>query len=412
MKQQADLDLAGEVDGVPERFVPELYAASLIEAEHLNRYWWAAGLARGAAVLDAGCGVGYGTAILAQRSGAHVLGVDVAGAVLDAVRPTMPANVELQQADLYSLPHADASFDTVVCFELIEHVDEPGRVVKELARVLKPDGLLIISTPNADVSEGQNPHHHHEMGLDELQQLLGAHFDHLDVNYQSAWLNVAIFGADLQQAVTTAPTPLPTTKVQGQAGDRATYFVVLASQNTIEEPSPSAVMTTPAEFDQWSELWRQQREHIDWLEANRHELVRRNEELQKGRALLVQAQAESVRAATLEFELGAERQRAEHQLHLLRIALHDERVQAHELQVELYAERVRSHELRVEIHADRERLHVLHAELDAQRRSSHELQAVITGLHRRLDDVYGSTSWRVTSPMRRVTGRLRSRSGG
>src|SRR5947209_13622457 len=105
-----------------ERFVPDQDRGRLIEAEHLARYLWAAQLASGRRVLDAGCGTAYGCRLLAEAGASDVVGVDLAEPVLDAVREQMPSGVTLERADLRELPFPAGGFDLVVCFEVIEHL--------------------------------------------------------------------------------------------------------------------------------------------------------------------------------------------------------------------------------------------------------------------------------------------------
>ena len=138
-----------------ERFVPEAMGGQLIEAEHHARYRHAAQLVAGRSVLDAGCGVGWGSALLAHAGAARVTGLDIdAGALADATGRTDAAT--FVRGDLMDLPFADASFDVVVCFEAIEHVLGPLLALDELRRVLAPDGVLTVSSPNpGDLSRGE-----------------------------------------------------------------------------------------------------------------------------------------------------------------------------------------------------------------------------------------------------------------
>ena len=124
-----------------ERFVPEAMGGQLIEAEHHARYRHAAQLVAGRSVLDAGCGVGWGSVVLAGAGAARVTGLDIdAAAISDARRRTDA--VGFVRGDLADLPFADASFDVVVCYEAIEHVAQPLVVLDELRRVLTADGVL------------------------------------------------------------------------------------------------------------------------------------------------------------------------------------------------------------------------------------------------------------------------------
>jgi SAM-dependent methyltransferase len=158
-----------------ERFVPEAMGGELIEAQHHARYRLAAQQASGRRVLDAGCGVGWGAALLLDAGAQSVAGVDISvGAVEDAT--ARAAEGRFVVGDLHELPFGDASFDLVTCFEAIEHVEEPRRALDELARVLATNGLLFVSSPNPQVYPPGNPFHIHEFAPDELHAELAERF--------------------------------------------------------------------------------------------------------------------------------------------------------------------------------------------------------------------------------------------
>src|SRR5438132_386474 len=127
----------------PERFDPKAMHGTLMEAEHLARYWWAASLVSGRRVLDAGCGTAYGSEILARAGASEVVGVDADPAAVKEARAST-TGVTLEVGDARDLPHPDRSFDVAVCFEVIEHVDDPETILDELRRVLGGDGLLVV----------------------------------------------------------------------------------------------------------------------------------------------------------------------------------------------------------------------------------------------------------------------------
>src|SRR5689334_20721744 len=113
-------------------------------AWHLARYTFAAGLVRpGATVLDAACGVGYGTRTLAA-AGASVVAIDCAPEAVSAAR-THGAAASLAVADLHTLPFQDDAFEGVVCFEVLEHLEHPERFLDEVVRVLRPGGWFAVS---------------------------------------------------------------------------------------------------------------------------------------------------------------------------------------------------------------------------------------------------------------------------
>lgn len=164
-----------------ERFTPECERE--IAYEHWHRYAFARSLARGRRVLDAACGEGYGSAMLARAGAAAVLGVDLdAASVAHAVRRygAVPG-LRFGQADatrLEALP--DAAFDLVVSFETLEHVQDQARLLDGLARVLAPGGVLLVSTPDrpnyTPPGGGPNPFHVRELDLAEFEALLAARF--------------------------------------------------------------------------------------------------------------------------------------------------------------------------------------------------------------------------------------------
>ena len=99
-------------------------------------------------VLEIGCGRGGFAASLARR-GARVTGSDFSPAALDLARKEFKGlDIEWVQADIQRLPFGDATFDSVVSCETIEHVPNPAQAIAELARVLRPNGALVLTTPN------------------------------------------------------------------------------------------------------------------------------------------------------------------------------------------------------------------------------------------------------------------------
>src|ERR1700761_2599769 len=131
----------------PERFDPAAEGGRLIESEHRARYRWAARLVDGKAVLDCACGTGYGLEMYKQAGATALTGVDISAEAVAATKERC-GEATVLQGDLRELPLADDSFDVVTCFETIEHVENAAAAIAELRRVLKPDGILVISSPN------------------------------------------------------------------------------------------------------------------------------------------------------------------------------------------------------------------------------------------------------------------------
>ena len=161
-----------------ERFAPEQKGA--IWHEHWHRYCVAAPLARGLRVLDAACGEGYGSFLLAAEAG-EVIGVDIAAeAVAHAQARYRATNLRYVRASCVALPLPDDGVDVVVSFETIEHLSEQAAMLAEFRRVLAPGGVLVISSPNKPVYSGEEPFenefHVKELTRDELQALLAPGF--------------------------------------------------------------------------------------------------------------------------------------------------------------------------------------------------------------------------------------------
>ena len=162
-----------------ERFLPWIEDAT-IAYEHLHRYAYASQFVAGAVVLDLGSGEGYGASLLARTASA-VIGVDVdPESVSHAQRKYTRPNLDFVAASAMQIPFVDP-IDVVVCFETLEHIDDQHDLIREAKRLLKPEGLLIISTPDkrtySDEPHADNPFHTRELYFEEFRELLGTHFN-------------------------------------------------------------------------------------------------------------------------------------------------------------------------------------------------------------------------------------------
>lgn len=171
-----------------ERFVPDQQRGEVIEADHLARYVWASQFARGRTALDAGCGLGYGTAILARAGAAYTSGIDID-------EETIPRAVELfgdaanfGLGDLLSLPFPRDAFNLITCFEALEHLADPERALDELDRVMMEGGILIVSSPNRGVYPAGNPYHLNEYTAEELEESLRRRFANVRMMRQAVYL--------------------------------------------------------------------------------------------------------------------------------------------------------------------------------------------------------------------------------
>jgi ubiquinone/menaquinone biosynthesis C-methylase UbiE len=282
-----------------ERFLPD--QAGEMWAEHWHRYHYVQRFVAGKRVLDVACGEGYGSALMA-RGASSVVGVDISA---DAVRHATAAysdvnNLRYVEARCTKIPFADASFDVAVSFETIEHISEHDEFLDEIKRVLTPQGLLIISSPNkaeySDARNFANEFHVKELYRDELAAQLAKRFQH------AKWLSqrngfYSLITADATQnpishgrfepvspqmadvLTVSKAVPLETT-----ANHAALYFLVLASDDaaTINNvAATTSAFTDKEEFamNDYRKIYRDlvnlaekhQRLH-DALAAKQHEI--------------------------------------------------------------------------------------------------------------------------------------------
>lgn len=237
-----------------ERFIPGTRGE--IWVEHWHRYHFAARWAKGLRVLDAACGEGYGSALLARHA-THVTGVDLSPeAIAHAKRAYASlANTEFIEASIAKLPLPDASFDVVVSFETLEHIPVQQEFIAEIARVLKPGGVLVMSCPNkleySDKRHFDNEFHVKELYREELAALVALRFPEVRwYGQRPSFFSViapesAAASGELIEVVESAP---------GEAGakiENPLYFLIVAghSNEAVDHvPPPLSVLS---DRDEW-----------------------------------------------------------------------------------------------------------------------------------------------------------------
>lgn len=181
-----------------ERFVPgKMFKHS--EVEHMHRYSAVQNILRDKVVLDAACGTGYGSNMIAEVAN-MVYGVDISHEAIEYATNTFCElkNVKYVQADIMKLPFNDEMFDAVVSFETIEHVGEKiqNKFLEEIRRVLKPDGILVMSTPNKEIytvraGNAATEWHVKEFFEDEFDRFLRSKFR--NVKYYQQYISKASY---------------------------------------------------------------------------------------------------------------------------------------------------------------------------------------------------------------------------
>ncbi len=224
-----------------------------IEAEHLARYAWAAQFATGRRILDAACGTAYGTAMLAAAGASEVVGVDIDERIIETARSTAAPSTSFEVTDLRKLPYGDAEFDLVVCFEAIEHVADPGLVLDQLARVLRSDGLLLVSTPNRNVYTPGNPFHLRELTPNELEEELSKRFRSVALRRQHTWVSSGIFDDEaFEVGDNEVIDGVEVRKACANEAGKETYTLGLASDGELPVGRGLLGLTSDVDIRDWS----------------------------------------------------------------------------------------------------------------------------------------------------------------
>jgi ubiquinone/menaquinone biosynthesis C-methylase UbiE/glycosyltransferase involved in cell wall biosynthesis len=219
-----------ELPWTGERYLPSIQGG--VELEHFHRYLFAEQLVKGKCILDIASGEGYGSALMA-RSAASVVGVDISeDAVIHAREKYRADNLEYRVGSCAAIPLEDHSVDVIVSFETIEHHDQHEEMMREIKRVLKPEGVLLISCPDkleySDKPGYKNEYHVKELYREEFVQLLADHFKkHVMFGQRAAYGSLILQEEGLYENVTARIDDKFAPPVKGLAN--AVYLIAIAS---------------------------------------------------------------------------------------------------------------------------------------------------------------------------------------
>ncbi len=220
-------------------------------AEHLHRYALALEFAKNCDVLDVACGEGYGSALLTKVA-RSVIGVDCdAPTIAHAWAKYRAKNLQFAEGRVEKLPLPASSVDLVVSYETLEHLEDHDAMMKEIKRVLRPGGRLLISTPNSKpyrkVSGKLNPFHLRELDLPGFTKLLSKHFKHVNVSCQRSVTGSWISPLDARA--------VPTTEYSGNfeqlnelKSDTDTPYLIAIASDLAVPALPTSLFNSKAEL--------------------------------------------------------------------------------------------------------------------------------------------------------------------
>ena len=400
-----------ELEWSGERYVPQLEGN--IKLEHVHRYLIARVSCRGQRVLDIACGEGYGSALLADVA-SLVIGVDIApDAIAHASRRYGQPHLTFLTGHCAAIPLSDGSVDVVVSFETIEHHDRHDEMMREIKRVLRPGGLLIMSSPDrreySDVPGHSNPFHVRELYRDEFERLLGDHFVHVAVAGQRVKAGSFVWPLDKAAQIPFEGHSAGTAGGPVEPLGEPMYLLAQASDESVPPipcglldggaflwPADHAEALRVSEYHHGEALRVAAYRHSEELRATEQTHHIRVNELSEARADAEQDSArlrdeiESTRTASATLkaqvdDLASKVARLEVSL----VALEKERGQLRE-SVQGLTHAVEGLEV------ERRQLEGGRRQLDAERRKLEELVRVMEHSH----------SWRLTAPLRALRRRL------
>jgi GT2 family glycosyltransferase/SAM-dependent methyltransferase len=403
-----------------------------VEMEHLHRYFFARAFARGKDVLDIASGEGYGSAYLAKVA-RSVVGVEInPESVAHASENYSSSSLRFILGDARTIPLLDESVDLVVSFETLEHLYEQEDFLSEVKRVLRPNGVLILSTPDRDIYSPivapVNKYHVKELDRNEFTSMIANYFPYTIEYIQRPMLGSAMLLADQSKA---AGAPLVFERrgeghFEANAGlPRPLYRIAYCSNNPIKLPSSSLYIETSL-VDLSDHLLREARAELSLVSAKLAGIEKERDE-----ALLLQntsdkAPDENQRSpanrdilsltekindlTTSNGALTEQRDILEHLCQRLKVELNEAVAKANGFAIEAEAARKDaarhvelSDDLRRELttrckQTEMERANLLHTvEILSDAAKNAEI---------RVNALYGSTTWRLMGPLRRLGRRL------
>lgn len=215
----------------------EFFDFSDVTVEHLHRYAIANDFVEGKVILDIASGEGYGSYILSKKA-LEVIGVDIdVESVQNAKEKYLKDNLKFIVGNADNIPVESNSIDIVVSFETIEHHDKHEEMFLEIKRVLKDDGILIMSSPDkkyySDIPKFKNKFHVKELYFDEFECLTKKHFSFSKFYLQKAYnLNSLVSNiCDFNNIVVYSGDQSNVSK----SANQHLYILTIAAQHDINE---------------------------------------------------------------------------------------------------------------------------------------------------------------------------------
>jgi len=397
-----------ELFGNGERYIPWLPAEDIgtifMHFDHLGRYHFAKQFSKDKVILDLACGEGYGTNILAHEA-KKVIGIDISQETVNFAKGKYAhINLEFILGNGREIPvEGKEIFDLICSFETLEHLNEDDQVlmINEFERLLKPDGLLIISTPNHhythNILKYDNPHHYKELGFNEFGELLSAKFSYRAFFGQRNYFSNQIAKLDemkcsyIETVLIKGGEAYIDTRINSKIPQN--YLCIASKKNKLMDINSALLIDSENTLVATAEY------HIYKNIFENKELQRQVNDLQNRHSL----QTEHVEGLQLKIEdlnafITNVQSNIEEQLNYnedLKNRLNIQTAHTDELQARLDIQTAQTDELQAQLDIQTTNANGLQAQLDAQLVHAYKLQIII-------NNITSSIIWRVTKPLRMV----------
>lgn len=274
--------------------IPEANRQEEFYLEHISRYLFASQFVRDKVVLDIACGSGYGTDLLLMAGAKRIFGIDISKEAVDYCREKYKnKNIEFMAGSVTNIPMEDNSVDVLVSFETIEHVNEEDQIkfLEETKRILKPEGLFVVSTPNPLIYPKGNPFHLKELSLDEFKNVLGNYFFDTKIFYQDDVNSSYILSEDnVEKEVLFKEENQPELRKINNLKPLDSSFLIAVCSNS----------KTDHGIDEYVTMFNlKAKDEVQRVENEWKELVRKKDEITKRIAHEVEEKKREIKSATI-----------------------------------------------------------------------------------------------------------------
>ena len=398
-----------------ERYTPEIGGG--VRYEHLHRYAISLQYVQGKQVLDLASGEGYGSYHL-SRVAASVVGVDIDAAAVSHAqqRYNQQSNLSYRIGSCAQIPLDDRSVDVVVSFETIEHHDQHEQMMREIKRVLRPNGLLIISSPNKKTySEDLGNHNHFhikELYLEEFNDLLLASFTQVKLYGQKLLTGSVITPLEqpglsrLDLCVGVSSNDKINDEIDFQSSceglGNAIYFIALCSDSPLPSLQPTQANSGSYYLEPHNDIWNEMGKSLNQTYGNLHQkdlsLYQSNVESHELRVQLHEANLQIHQFQQDLQQFQQDSCRCQQDLHQSRLDLHESRLDSYQSQQDLHQSRLDSYQSQQDLHQSRLDLRESRLELYQSQQNSYQFQ-------QQLDELNASKFVKVRSYWQKLNGR-------